>query len=461
MSWRAFSLKGRVALASAAAAALGGSVAALSAGVAARELISAHEASALRDAAHEVVDELNEEREEGDEDDDAERDAPATSSPRTLEQMLAHELDDLKLPSARAVIRDGQRALAGDASLPAVPLGECRLEQRAGTPLRACSVRFGQRRLTLAVEAAAERRRGALIARALWIGVLSGALLGGLFSFLVSRWALAPLSELRDHVRAVRPDQPSAGGLSGALPQPELEELRAAIANLVQRLSEALSHAQAFAAEAAHELRTPLTVIAGELELLSGGERDDALALARVQRQVSELISLVQRLLVLARPAQLEPTAGELVDMGDVLAQVRATLPPEAQQRLHALVADDVVVRGDPALLRAMLANALENALKFSSGAVELTIAGASGEAQIDLVDSGPGIAAEERERVFAPFYRSRAARAGRAEGHGLGLALIARVAQAHAGAALFLPAVRGAHLRIRLPLWTPATRAR
>ncbi|HEY6879450.1 MAG TPA: ATP-binding protein, partial [Polyangiales bacterium] len=140
----------------------------------------------------------------------------------------------------------------------------------------------------------------------------------------------------------------------------------------------------------------------------------------------------------------------EVVDLTDVADAALAALD---RTRIEIEADDDVIVRGDQTLLRALVLNALENALKFSEGPVALRIRKGS-EARIEVDDRGPGVPPEERERVFRPFYRSALARAGGASGHGIGLALIARVAWVHGGRAEFVESPRGAALRVHLPLW-------
>jgi len=462
------SLAGRVALASALAAALGGSVAALSTGITARELVSKHEKKNLKAVARELSDELLEELDElrTGEDDDDEPDErleraqlqrlaqQPDGEQRVLARLLAHELEDVKLPGARAVVRAAQDVVAGDPRLPHPARGDCDLTVYQGTSLRACTVPLGERTLTLVVSADAERDRSALIGQALWVGLLAGALLGGLLSYFVSRWALSPLMALRDRVRALPVEDAEPARLGAVAAQVEVEELRSAIAQLVERLGAALKQAQSFAAEAAHELRTPLTTIGGELELLAEANAWDPAALARVRAQVSALTELVQRLLVLALPMRVDAASAEVVDLSDVLRSAEQAFSAEQRARLIVQLADDVIVRGDSALLRALLVNALGNALKFSTDQVQVQIATLADHATIDVIDSGPGIAASERELVFMPFYRSAAARAGGASGHGIGLALIARVAWLHNGQVQLLDRTRGTHLSVTLPAW-------
>jgi signal transduction histidine kinase len=457
MRWGTRSLAGRVALASALAAALGGISAALSTGVTARELVSQQEQKSVRAEAKDLAKEVLEELEE---DADEYRAALAGAAPVApgvdplLTLVLAHELEDVKLPSALAAIHDARGLLAGAPDLPRPERNECVLVTHRERPLRACTVAMRGRMLTLAASAGGERERSTLIVRALWVGLSLGALLGGLVGYFLSRWALSPLQQLRDRVRAMPSDDPHASRLGDVSPQLEVEELRSAIANLVERLGAALKQAQSFAAEAAHELRTPLTTIGGELELIAESGASDPAALARVRTQVAGLTELVQRLLVLAQPSRLPPESAELVDLSDVAEAALAAFAPDRGARVQTRLADDVIVRGDAALLRALLVNALDNALKFSSDDVDLSIGSADGQARIDVIDRGVGIAAAERERVFMPFYRAAAVRAGGTGGHGIGLSLIARVAWSHGGQAQLLEQAVGTHLSVRLPLW-------
>jgi signal transduction histidine kinase len=438
-------LVGRVALASALAAAVGGVVASLSAGLTARSMLVEREQTSLREQAQHLADEvLDELQETADRDDDEEERAEhaalsALEGDRKLAWALAHELDDMDLAGKRAAIFAGETRVVGDATLRR-PRADCELHTRS----RVCAVPIAHRTLVLSANAQVARDQS-LFSSALWIGLSCGAALGGVLSYALSRWALRPLTRLRDQVRAIPIDASDASSLA-PLAQSELEELRAAIASLLERLAAALKQAQSFAAEAAHELRTPLTTLAGELELI-----DDQASIQRARRQVADLTELVQRLLVLAQSARLPERQMEIVDLSDVANELGALEP-----RIQVALEDDVIVRGDQALLRSLVQNALQNALKFSSGSVRLNIRKLE-HALIEVEDEGPGIAPEERERVFRPFYRTPEARALGAGGHGIGLALIARVAWVHGGRAEFVERPRGACLRVYLPLWRPS----
>ncbi len=426
------SLLGRVALASGLAAALGGAVAAVTAGVATRALVRSSDDASLFAAATRMAQEL------ADDDDDP------------IAEVIEEELEEVGLADARVSVRAGDTLVAGERALPVLAVDRCASTTLAGAPMRACAVAAGDLTLVLAASSARADAIQPLFAWGAVLGVLLGSLFGALVSTGSARWALAPLSRLRAQVEAIDSDAPRSEALASA-DHAEIEALRVAVADLVDRLGAAVGHAQRFALDAAHELRTPLTTIAGELELLAESEVPDPAALARVRASVGDLVVLVQRLLVLAAPPLGPEGPMEAVDLADVAAEVHAALAD--RERVEVSVREDVLVRGDAMLLRIALGNAIENALKFSSGRVRVRVDAEGEDARVTVDDEGAGVAPRELARVFEPFYRSATARASKG-GHGLGLSLIAHVAASHGGHARFEPVPSGARLRITLPRW-------
>lgn len=285
------------------------------------------------------------------------------------------------------------------------------------------------------------------------VATLLAAALAWAVSRPLAQRVVAPLTRLRTQVAALNLDDLSGAKLGAPENVIEVEALRGALAQLVVRVEHALAQAHRFAANAAHELRTPLTSVQAELELLTESltnplEREGA---TRARLKLSELSTLVERLLILSTPTRTLSDAYEVVSLRDLLEDVVHALPEEARARV-LLTELDAQVHGDAALLSTMVANAIANGLKFGT-TVEVTLAIADGFAVLHVNDDGPGVQVAERERVFEPFFRSNDAVEGRVPGHGLGLALIRHVAEAHGGSAKFDEETSaGASLRIKLP---------
>jgi signal transduction histidine kinase len=286
------------------------------------------------------------------------------------------------------------------------------------------------------------------------VAALFAAALAWAVSRPLSRRVVAPLTRLREQVAQLDLDDPSGARLGAKENVLEVEALRSTLEQLVERVERSLSQAHRFAANAAHELKTPLTTVQAELDLLTESvseprEREGA---SRARAKLSELSNLVERLLILSTPTRTLSDAYEVISLRDLLEDVVHALPEDARARVR-LSEVDAQVRGDAALLSTMVANAIANGLKFGD-TVQVELSVASGCAVLHLDDDGPGVAAAERERVFEPFFRSDDAVRRRVPGHGLGLALIRHVAEAHGGRAMLVGKPSpGARLEIRLPV--------
>ncbi|MBM4784509.1 MAG: HAMP domain-containing histidine kinase [Archangiaceae bacterium] len=293
-----------------------------------------------------------------------------------------------------------------------------------------------------------------LLAGSAFLAALLAAALAWAASRPLSRRVTAPLTRLRERIAELEVDALTQSRLGDDENVAEVDALRTTIAQLIARVDRALAQAQRFAGNAAHELRTPLTTIQAELELLVEGaaEPRNRESAEVVQRKVAELSVLVERLLILSVPTQSAVNAHEVVSLRDLVEDVALTLPTSERARVQ-VTEGDAVVRGDAVLLGTMVANGVANGLKFGDSVrVEVSQAGRHAVLRID--DDGPGVSLSERETVFEPFFRTKDALSRRIPGHGLGLALIRHVAEAHGGsAALTDPNGRGARLEIRLPL--------
>jgi signal transduction histidine kinase len=435
------SLTGRVIASTALSAAFSAALAVVVAVAAIDHLVTDQADTRLRGATNILADELLEAREE-----QGVRDSMA--------ETVADENQELVTSGIRlAVFREG-KLLTGEAWVRPVAAGECTTHGALGSRSRGCARRF-EGHVLVAAELSNDASLPWIYGSAGAMALLIAAMLAALASVPLTRLALRPLYRLSLRLRGVKPGLPVPDELARPIETAEVEEVRRTLWALLQQGRALLEQSRAFAANAAHELRTPLTAIRAELELLieEAGNSVDRGALERMERRLGHLSSLVERLLVLASPVG-ETLRGEAVALADVAQEVVAGLPTEQRDRLQLEVAGEALVRGDPALLRALLVNAIDNGLKFSGHAPVTVKVGDDGSVvSVAIIDSGPGVPSNERTRVFEPFYRV----AGVLEpGHGLGLALIRHIAAAHGGRATFVPASIGAHLRLELPGWQP-----
>ncbi|HEY4997571.1 MAG TPA: ATP-binding protein [Usitatibacter sp.] len=246
---------------------------------------------------------------------------------------------------------------------------------------------------------------------------------------------------------------------SEAVPE-EVQPLVDALNGLMARLGGALAQQRQFIADAAHELRTPLTALRLQLQLAERARDSEerAKAHAMLNEGIMRATHVVEQLLTLAR-ADPEATAKgwSAVDLAELAHDVVLAHEAEASAKAIALTEraeGPVSIEGDRPALRAMMDNLVDNAVRYTaSGAVTVRVRREAGRAIFEVEDSGPGIPAEERERVFARFYRGESAAEG---GSGLGLAIARRIVERHGGKVDLLDGAEGRGLRVRVTLSPP-----
>jgi two-component system sensor histidine kinase MprB len=267
---------------------------------------------------------------------------------------------------------------------------------------------------------------------------------------LVSRATLAPVLRLTAAAeRIAKTGDPSER--VDASGDDELARLGGAFNTMLAALEDSLETQRRFVADASHELRTPLTSMQTNIEVLKQHERLDAQQRARLfgdlEREAHEMRDLITGLLELARgDANLERKPVQLDELVEsAVERARARFPTVAWEEQL----EPTRVEGVPERLERAVWNLLENAGKWNTNGQPVEVQLADG--QLTVRDHGPGIAPEDRERVFDRFYRSTAARS--LPGSGLGLAIVREVAEAHGGAASAEEAPGGgALLRLTLP---------
>ena len=254
--------------------------------------------------------------------------------------------------------------------------------------------------------------------------------------------SLEPVARVRSQVAARQADDLSPVSEAG-LPDevlPLVHELNL----LFGRVKTAFDAQQHFVADAAHELRTPLAALklqALSLERADTGEAREV-AIGRLTAGIERATRLVEQLLVLARQ-QASAASGavsEPVALADLARRAVADMALAAQGKgidLGVPRADEVAVAGQPDALMIMMRNLVDNAIKYTppGGTVDVVVVKGGQGVSLSVEDSGPGIPADERERVFDRFYRIAGSEAS---GSGLGLAIIKAIAERH-GAALVL----------------------
>jgi two-component system, OmpR family, sensor kinase len=313
------------------------------------------------------------------------------------------------------------------------------------------------------------------VRRQVLLALAASAAVATLIGIWRARAIAKPVKELTSAAHEL-----SIGNFDAPLPTrstaDELGELSNAFDVLRNAVRSELQARSAFVGDASHELRTPLTAMRGAVEILrsDAGTRPEVRErfLSSLQTEMDRLLQLVEHLLTLNRadhqdhdPAMFEP-----VNVSNLCSAIVADLQPLAAQRGLLLrqslePSAHLVVSGEVSALRQLIINVVENAMIHAPDGevVDVTLRTSTPDDQsviIDVRDHGPGIAAEERERVFERFTRLDTARARSQGGAGLGLAIARSIATRHGGNITFVdpPDQEGGVVaRITLPVGTTA----
>lgn len=289
--------------------------------------------------------------------------------------------------------------------------------------------------------------------------VLAIALGGG---FVLVKRALLPVDRI-----AASAERISSQNLSERLPVAqtgdELERLSLALNRMIERLDSAFQYSRRFVADASHELRTPLTVLQGELEglvqqpHLTTDWRD---RMGSALEEVDRLAHIVEGLFAISRLDAGEAAAEWVpLDLAQLTAATVDQMSLLAEDKGIHVACDarmGVWVEGDPARLKQVVVNLLDNAIKYTpqGGAITLTVATQDGNAVLEVADNGIGIPPEALPRVFERFFRVDEARSREQGGAGLGLCIVKSICMAHHGhVEVRSSSGRGSRFRVQLPL--------
>lgn len=275
-------------------------------------------------------------------------------------------------------------------------------------------------------------------------------------SWIFSRSIANPLAQLRTTVSRF-----GAGDLSArtaSTRRDEFGDVSRAFDEMADRIETLMTAERRLLQDVSHELRTPLSRLGFAIELARKAPDRDA-ALDRIRKEVDRLNSLVNQLLQVTR-AEGDPAAREMepVPLDELLREVADDTAWEAELRKVRIVArigEHATVRGDRELLRRAIENVVRNALRYApeNSTVEIGLESSKDSARIHVRDEGPGVAEENLEQIFQPFFREDSSRNTATGGVGLGLAITYRAIHLHHGQVRARNAAPGLMVEIELPV--------
>jgi two-component system, NtrC family, sensor histidine kinase GlrK len=287
--------------------------------------------------------------------------------------------------------------------------------------------------------------------------------IAAVFIILITR----PMRRIRDSIRRLGAnDLTSPITIQG--PQ-DLEEVGEQLDWLRQRIRELEHQRMNFLRHISHELKTPLTAIREGAELLA--EEDQALPKTAEDIELCQIIrdnslhlqKLIEDLLQFGKTLDPVTTLRNLRDV-DLTEVVQTVLSAHALSLTAKSInvrreLADVSTRADNDKVRIVVENLVANAIKFTpnDGEVTVSLRAVNGEAVLDVCDTGPGIAQEDRKLIFEPFYQGTGDYQAHVKGTGLGLAIAKEYVEAHHGRIEVLNSACGAHFRVRLPIAGPS----
>lgn len=285
--------------------------------------------------------------------------------------------------------------------------------------------------------------------------------IAGFGGYGLARRALAPVGQMADRARTITAER-LGERLPVVSPDDELGHLAAVFNETFARLEQSFEQLRRFTADASHELRTPLTAIRSVGEVGLREHRDGNAyreIIGSMLEEADRLGRLVDSLLTLSRAdtGQVKLTL-EYVDLTELAHEVTnhlGVLAEEKRQSLSVEATAPVYATVDRLVLRQAVINLVDNAIKYTpeGGCVRVVVRDQPSGPTLEVIDTGPGIAAEYRERIFDRFYRVDKARSRGLGGTGLGLSIARWAVEAHGGRiGLESEEGKGSIFQIRLP---------
>jgi signal transduction histidine kinase len=278
--------------------------------------------------------------------------------------------------------------------------------------------------------------------------------LAGLLAWELTGRALRPVEAIRAEVADL-----SAGDLHRRVPVPggddELTRLARTMNDLLARLEAASTRQRRFVSDASHELRSPIAAVLAQVEVAQAHpEGVEWLAVASsVKDEVTRLSRLVDDLVVLARSDEGQLEAGhDRVDLDELVLAESDRLRAQHSVAVDTRSLSAGRVTGDREQLRRLVRNLVDNAERHAERVVSLGVYRTNGSVELVVADDGPGIAPEDRDRVFDRFTRLEESRDRPTGGTGLGLAIVGEIVALHGGTVRVADSAVGACFVVRLP---------
>ena len=275
----------------------------------------------------------------------------------------------------------------------------------------------------------------------------------GLVVWFAVGLTLSPVETIRRRVASI-----AASDLTERVPETggddEISRMAKTLNAMLNRLEASARLQQEFVSNASHELRSPLTTMLARADWASHHleETDWRDFIDTIRREGRRIDSLVDDLFFLARNDEHRETMRhEEVDLDDILGEEARRLREMTALSVSTADVQPVRVWGDPGMLQRLVRNVVDNAQRFANREVSLSSCYVENMVEILVHDDGTGVDSAHSERLFQRFVRSDAARSRASGGTGLGLPIVAEIAQRHGGEAAFVDAASGTTIRIRV----------
>lgn len=295
--------------------------------------------------------------------------------------------------------------------------------------------------------------------------IIAALFAGGLTAMLAVGLGTAALIGWLTRSRLRRIDATAQAIIAGDLRQriardgsnSEFDRLAGTLNHMLERIEGLMDNLRQVSSDIADDLRTPLTRLYASLDRVSE-EADPVARSARIEKARDQAAELLDIFAALLRISEIEGMPDRLprepIDLSGLIEQMAETYRPDFEdsgRSLHVVAADGIRIEGERRLVSQALANLLDNGLRHTPPGTSVTLSAerVKDDVRVIVADDGPGVLASERDRLFHRFARGESARS--TTGHGLGLAMVRAIAQAHSGDAVILDDLHGFAVEFRI----------